>query len=143
MCSKKIESKCALVYIHPGMSAETIEHYIDKGYKGIILAGTGLGHAPKHTFKAIKRAISEGIVVVMALQTLWGFTGMDVYSNGRKLKELGVIPGDMIPETAFAKLCYVLGEYDDFDTIQRVMQTNIAGEILPYEDIRGYQILQG
>ena len=56
---------------------------------------------------------------------------------------MGVIPGDMIPETAFAKLCYVLGEYNNFNTIQRVMQTNVAGEILPYEDIRGYQILQG
>ncbi|MHA1110533.1 MAG: Glu-tRNA(Gln) amidotransferase subunit GatD [Promethearchaeota archaeon] len=143
ICSKKIESKCALIYIHPGMSTEIIDFYVDKGYKGIVLAGTGLGHAPKHTFKSIKRAISEGVSVVMALQTLWGFTGMKVYSNGRELLDLGVIPGDMIPETAFAKLCWVLGEYNDVETIHQVMQTNIAGEILPYEDIRGYQILQG
>jgi glutamyl-tRNA(Gln) amidotransferase subunit D len=141
--SKKIESKVALVYIHPGMSTEIIDFYVDKGYKGIVLAGTGLGHAPQHTFKSIKRAISEGISVVMALQTLWGFTGMNVYSNGRELLDLGVIPGDMIPETAFAKLCWVLGEYDDIESIHRVMKKNIAGEILPYEDIRGYQILQG
>ena len=79
----------------------------------------------------------------MALQTLWGFTGMKVYSNGRKLLDLGVISADMIPETAFAKLCWVLGNYQDQKEIRQVMQTNIAGEILPYEDIRGYQILQG
>ena len=143
ICSKKIESKVALVYIHPGMSTEIIDFYIDKGYKGIVLAGTGLGHAPIHTFKSIQRAISEEISVVMALQTLWGFTGMNVYSNGRKLKELGVIPGDMIPETAFAKLCWVLGEYSESETIKQAIRTNIAGEILPFEDIRGYQIRQG
>lgn len=143
ICSKKIESKCALVYIHPGMSTEIIDFYIDKGYKGIVLAGTGLGHAPKHMFNSIQRAISEGISVVMALQTLWGFTGMKVYSNGRELLDLGVIPADMIPETAFAKLCWVLGNYQDENKIKQVMQTNIAGEILPYEDIRGYQIQQG
>jgi glutamyl-tRNA(Gln) amidotransferase subunit D len=143
LCASKIESKCALIYVHPGMSTEIIDFYIDKGYKGIVLAGTGLGHAPKHTFKSIRRAISEEITVIMALQTLWGFTGMDVYSNGRKLKELGVIPGDMIPETAFAKLCWVLGEFSDPKSIRQQIQKNIAGEILPFEDIRGYQILQG
>lgn len=142
-CSKKIESKVALVYIHPGMTTDIIDFYVDKGYKGIVLAGTGLGHAPKHTFKSIKRAISEDVTVVMALQTLWGFTGMNVYSNGRKLLDLGVISADMIPETAFAKLCWVLGNYETKNEIQKVMKTNIAGEILPYEDIRGYQILQG
>ncbi len=142
-CSKKIESKCGLIYIHPGMSTEIIDFYIDKGYKGIVLAGTGLGHAPKHTFKSIKRAISEDVSVVMALQTLWGFTGMNVYSNGRELLDLGVIPGEMIPETAFAKLCWVLGNFEGKGEIKKVMQANIAGEILPYEDIRGYRILQG
>ncbi|MBN2155040.1 MAG: Glu-tRNA(Gln) amidotransferase subunit GatD [Candidatus Lokiarchaeota archaeon] len=143
VCSTKIESKCALVHIYPGMSAEIIDFYIDKGYKGMVFAGTGLGHAPNHTFKAIDRATSEDVTVVMALQTLWGFTGMDVYSNGRKLKDLGVIPADMIPETAFAKLCWILGECESKDEIRTLMITNIAGEILPREEIRGYRILQG
>jgi glutamyl-tRNA(Gln) amidotransferase subunit D len=139
-----IEEKVALIHSYPGMDPEIIEHYIDKGYKGLVLAGTGLGHFPHTTFKALERANQQGIVMTMVVQTLWGFTGMDVYVTGRELQGLGIIPGqNMLPETAYAKMVWALGKTQDRKEVERIMSTNIAGEITKGELPNGYQIMQG
>ena len=84
------------------------------GYRGIVIAGTGLGHVNKPLYPAIKRAIQKGVTVVMTVQTLWGFAQMYVYDTGRDLLDLGIIPMDnMLPETAYMKLAWVLGQTDD------------------------------
>ncbi len=142
--AKNIEEKVGLIYGYPGISSELIDFYVDKGYKGLVLAGTGLGHFPIDTFDSLKRAVDEDIPVVMTVQTIWGYTGMDVYEPGRKMKAIGVIPGqNMIPEVAFAKLSWILGNYDDPKEIKKLITTNIAGEITAREPMNGYQILQG
>jgi len=70
----------------------------------------------------------------MTVQTLHGFTGMNVYSTGRELLSLGVIPGrNMIPETAYAKLGWVLGQTSNNEEIKKLLLTNIAGEFVDRE----------
>ena len=82
--------------------------------------------------------------MVMALQTLWGFTGMDVYETGREEQALGIIPGlSMLPEVAMVKLMWVLGHEKDPTKIKALLQTNIAGEILAGEPPNGFLVLQG
>ena len=128
------EKKVALLYSYPGMSNELIHFYIDRGYKGIVIAGTGLGHVNTEIFDSIERAIQEGIVILMTVQTIHGFTGMNVYSTGRELLELGVIPGgNMIPETGYVKLGCVLGQKSNPDEIKELLLTNIAGEFVDRE----------
>jgi len=57
---------------------------------------------------------------------------MKVYSTGRDLLQLGVIPGeDMLPETAYVKLMWLLAKTSDLDELKRLMLTNYAGEITP------------
>ncbi|MFX1273965.1 MAG: Glu-tRNA(Gln) amidotransferase subunit GatD [Promethearchaeota archaeon] len=130
----QFEKKIALVYSYPGMKDEIIDFYVDKGYKGIVIAGTGLGHVDTELYPSIKRAIQEGIIVLMTVQTLHGFTGMNVYSTGRELLEIGVIPGrNLIPETAYVKLGCVLGRHDDPNEIKELLLTNIAGEFVERE----------
>ncbi len=142
--AKKIEDKIGMIYIHPGLSGDILNYYLDEGYAGIILVGTGLGHVPHSMYNAIKRAREMHVPIVMTVQTLWGYTGMNVYETGRELLALGVMPGkNMLPETAFAKLAWVMGNYTDSKEIRRVMQTNIAGEITLSEPMNGYQIFQG
>jgi len=142
-CYKKIEDKIGLIYIHPGISPDLIEYYIDKKYKGLVLAGTGLGHVPHKLFNTLERAIEEEIVIVMTVQTLWGFTGMDVYETGREEQKIGIVPGkNMLPETAFVKLCWALANFDDINQVKKIMQINIAGEIIKGEPENGYKILQ-
>jgi len=55
---------------------------------------------------------------------------MNVYSTGRDLLNANVIPGeDMLPETAFVKLMYVLGQTKKMEEIRKMMTENMVGEI--------------
>jgi glutamyl-tRNA(Gln) amidotransferase subunit D len=128
------EEKVALVHFYPGLSNEQIETYIDNGYKGLVLAGTGLGHVSTSVFESLERALEEEIVVLMTTQTLHGFVDMDVYSTGRELQQLGVLPGkSMLPEVAYVKMGWVLGQTDNIQKAKKLLQTNLAGEILDRE----------
>jgi len=53
-----------------------------------------------------------------------------VYSSGRKLLSAGVIPvGDMLPETAYVKLAWVLGQAVNKEEVRNMMLTNLKGEL--------------
>ena len=130
----KFEKKVALVYSYPGLDKELIDFYIDKGYKGIVFAGTGLGHVSTTIYESIERAVQEDIIVLMTTQTLHGFVGMNVYSTGRELQNLGVIPGkNMLPEVGYIKLGWVLGQTSNPQEVKEMLLKNIAGEIIERE----------
>lgn len=124
------ERKVALVKYYPGMDSEIIDFLVDKGYRGIVLEGTGLGHVGEWLIPSIRRAVEEGVVIVMTSQCLFGRVNMNVYTTGRKLLAAGVVPGeDMLPETAFVKLAWALKQFDNIEEVKKVMQTNLVGEI--------------
>jgi len=126
-----LEEKVALVKVYPGIDGEIINYYVDRGYKGILLEGTGLGHAPETIFNNIKYAVDSGLLVAMTSQCINGRVNMNVYSNGRKLLRLGVIPcEDMLPEVALVKMMYLLGNYP-LEEAKRLLTVNLKGEITP------------
>ena len=136
-----VESRVAFIKSYPGISGELIDYHVDKGYKGIVLEGTGLGHCPEEIIPSIKRARDSGIPVVMTSQCLYGHINMNVYSTGRKLITAGVISaGDMLPETAYVKLSWALGQTDEIEEVEKTMQTNIAGEIEDKSSIKYFLI---
>jgi len=135
----KFDEKVQLIKTFPGIDPEIIDFLVDKGYHGIVLEGTGLGHAPEYILPSIKRAIEEGVAVVMTSQCLWGRINMNVYRRGVELLKMGVIPGeDMLPETALVKLMWVLAHTRDLKEVRRLMLTNIAGEINPRTEPLSY-----
>ena len=122
------DENVSLLKFHPGFNPKIIDSIVDSNAKGIILEGTGLGHVNSKCNSAIKRAIDKGMFVGMTSQCLNGRIKMTVYSAGRDLRKLGVIPlEDMLPETALVKLMWAYGNYKD-EEIQKIMTTNIAGE---------------
>ncbi len=138
------EDKVTIQYYYPNMNPDIIDALVEKGYKGIVIAGTGLGHVNKPLYPALKRATDAGVSVVMCVQTLWGFAQMYVYDTGRDLLDIGVIPlGNMIPETAYMKLCWVLGHTYDPVEVKRMMTTPICRDMTEREPHNGYLILQG
>jgi glutamyl-tRNA(Gln) amidotransferase subunit D len=138
------EEKVSIVYYYPNMRPDIIDSLIDHGYRGIVIAGTGLGHVNKPLYPALKRAYDKGIAVFMTVQTLWGYVQMYVYETGREMMGLGVIPAaNMLPEVAYVKLCWVLGQTDNLDKVKEMMLTPIAGEITEREPYNGYLIYQG
>lgn len=125
-----IEPHVAFIKSYPGISGELIDYHVDKGYKGIVLEGTGLGHCPEGLIPHVARATDSKIPVIMTSQCLYGKVNMNVYSTGRKLISAGVISaGNMLPETAYVKLVWALGQTEDLEEVKNIMQTNIAGEI--------------
>ncbi len=133
------DSKVALIKFYPSITSEIIDFYVDKGYHGIVLEGTGLGHFPERLVESIRRAVEEGVIVVMTSQCLFGRINMHVYSTGRKYLEAGVIPGeDMLPEVAYVKLSWILARTRDPIEVRRLMLTNIVGEITPRHNVHLY-----
>lgn len=126
------EEKVSIVYYYPNMKPDIIDSLVDNGYRGIIIAGTGLGHVNKPLYPAIERAKKKGVHMFMTVQTLWGYAHMYVYDTGRDLMAKGIIPAEnMLPETAYIKLGWVLGQTDDPEEVKRLMLTPINDEITP------------
>jgi glutamyl-tRNA(Gln) amidotransferase subunit D len=131
----KLEEKVALVKIYPGMSPKIVDFYLNEGYKGIVFEGTALGHVPttiKETslIPFIEKARDKGVVMAMTTQCLFGRVNPHVYSNLREVSSRGVIYcEDMLPETAYVKLMWVLGHTNRPSEVKELMLKNIAGEI--------------
>jgi glutamyl-tRNA(Gln) amidotransferase subunit D len=124
--------KAALIKFYPGLDSAIIDWYVDKGVRGILLEGSGLGHVSKYCFDSIKNAVAKGVLVALASQCIWGKVNMNVYDTGRDLLSFGVIPmDDMFPETALVKLMWVLGQTDNTQEAVKLLKTNIAGEFSP------------
>ncbi len=124
------EQKVALLKSFPDMDSKMVDFFTKNGYKGLVLEGTGLGHVPKDLNKSLKNFLKKGIVV-MTSQCINGRINMNVYSTGRELEELGVIQGeDILPETAYIKLAWLLGNYKDKEEIKKLLRKNIRGEII-------------
>jgi len=141
----KFSKKVALVKIYPGFRAEQLDWY-EKNCEGIVLEGTGLGHTPiaetdqytknnPEIEQKLKQMTEKGILVYMASQCIHGRVNMNVYTNARKLLTVGVKPVYMLPEVAFIKLGWVLGHTKDPKEIDKLMQTNLAGEIISRSEL--------
>ena len=138
------EEKVTIVYYYPNMQPDIIDSLVNNGYKGIIIAGTGLGHINKPLYPAIRRATEKGVHIYMSVQTLWGYAHMYVYDTGRDLMAAGIIPAEnMLPETAYIKLGWALGQTTDREEVKRLMLTPINDEITKKEPYNGYLVYQG
>ena len=136
----KMEEKVGLLKIHINMFPEQFEFFLDKGFKGLIVEGTGLGHTPGHVpndlakihkkiLPAIKKLVDSGCVVVMTSQCIFGSVNLNVYDKGRDLLNCGVLSGeDMIANTALVKLAWLLGNYK-VEEVKRLVGENLRGEI--------------
>ncbi len=133
------DDKVALVKFFPGRAAEIINLLVDAGYHGLVIEGTGFGHVSEDAIEAIRRAVEEEIPVVIATQTIHGRVNLNVYSTGRKMLEAGVIPADdMIPETAYVKLSWVLDKTRNMEEVRRLMTTPLAMEMGERQSLRYY-----
>jgi len=138
------DDRVSLVYYYPGMKADIIDSLVDNGYKGIIIAGTGLGHVNRPLYPALDRARSAGVSIFMTVQTLFGFVQMFVYETGREIMELGVTPAaNMLPEVAYMKLGWALGQTADPEKVREIMLKPISRDITEREPHNGYLIYQG
>ena len=123
-----MEKRCILLQHFPGMDPKVFEDIILKS-KGVVIAGSGLGHVNENMIPLIKKACDSGTVVVITSQCLGGTTNLNIYNNGRDMLAAGVISvGDMLPETAYVKLMWVLANSNSKDEVIEMMTSSLAGE---------------
>lgn len=125
-----MEPKCALIKFTPGSGPEILDHYIDRGYRGLVLEGTGLGHVSTKWIPKIRKATDAKMPVIITSQCLNGRICDRVYDTGRDMLKAGAIEGeDTLPETALVKLMWVLGQTDEFDEAIEMLSEDLSGEI--------------
>ena len=134
----EMEDKVGLLKVHVNMFPEQFDFF--KGYKGLIIEGTGLGQTPgqipnpeaaihKKIYPVLKQLTDSGCVIVMTTQCLFGGVNMNVYDKGRDLLNVGVISGkDMLANTAFVKLSWLLAN-SELNEVKELIGTNLRGEI--------------
>jgi glutamyl-tRNA(Gln) amidotransferase subunit D len=124
------EPRVALVKFYPSMPKEYLSSLLGSGPRGVVFEGTGLGHINSQNIEVVKKFIDKKGLACMTSQCIWGRVDMNVYDTGRDLLKAGVVPlEDMLPETAFVKLMWVLANSRSPEEARGLMQDNLAGEI--------------
>ena len=100
----------------------------------MILEGSGIGQAPTNIkenlpiYEELKKFIKSKGIVVLTSQCIFGRVHPNIYTNCRRLADIGVIFGeDMLTETAFVKLAWLLGNYKK--DVKEMIKINLRGEI--------------
>ena len=132
------DDKVALIKFYPGQDPEILDYYLKKGYKGIVFEFMGIGQiansGPLNFIPKLKEVISKGMLIFAVPQTLYGRLDPFVYESARRLSDSGVIYlEDILPETAFVKLGFVIAhkEWKGSVATKMKMLENLAGEFNP------------
>lgn len=99
--------------------------------KALILKTFGTGNAPDTPafLDAIEHVAKQGTIIVDVTQCPEGMVELGLYEASSGLLNRGVITGvDLTPEAAVCKLMHLLGQSWPKEEVERLMQTNKAGE---------------
>ena len=121
-----------LLKLTPGLNPAVFDMLAAMGYKGIVVEAFGLGgfNVLGKGLRGIRRAVEDGVSVVVTTQCLYDSSDLRVYQVGNKLLDLGVIQArDMTSEAAMTKLMWGLGQGCDQAQIAELFNQNIAGEV--------------
>lgn len=132
-CISSFDPNVIVLKVTPGLPVEYLDHVIASDYHGIILEAFGAGNIPTTLVPFLHKARVKGMPVVILSQCKRGITQMQLYAVGQHALEAGAIPGgDMTVEAATTKLMWILSQTRDINTIKKMFQTNIVGEVTIY-----------
>ncbi len=138
--------KIGVLKAHPQMFKEEIKMF--SKFNGLVIEGTGFGNLAINKIDTLTKEheliykelakLSKKIPVVMSTQCIFGRVNHNVYDTGKKLQSIGVLGNysDMLPETTFIKLAWLLSNYKKTE-IKDLVNYNFRGEIskrLEYEE---------
>lgn len=107
-----------IVYADADMSSDLIDASVERGAKGIVVAGVGNGNMPKAALEACARASKGGVVVVRSTRVATGNVDRNVEVND---DELGLLASaDLNPQKSRILLSLALLKQRSLDDIQNL-----------------------
>lgn len=121
----------------PGLQANILENILQSGLcKSFLFRSLGAGNVPSEgefsLIPFIDKAVNKfKIPVLVSTKFIGGSTIMDIYEPGKLALNAGAISArDMTDVAAQVKLMWALAQgYSTKDEVQKIIQTNIVGEI--------------
>jgi L-asparaginase len=109
-----------IVYACADMAPDLIDASVERGAKGIIIAGVGNGNMPKSALDACKRATQKGVMVVRSTRVATGEVNRDVEV---KDDEVGTIASiELNPQKSRMLLAVALLKQRSAADIQRIFR---------------------
>ncbi len=122
-----------IIKVFPGIQFELFEEIMSESLKGIVLEAFGAGNIPGSAdaiLPIVRKARENGTVLVICSQCLKGSVSLGTYETSAALKEAGAVCAyDMTTEAAVAKLYYLFSCGYDADTVKRMMEEDLVGEL--------------
>ena len=119
--------------LFPGITETMIRHAFNTpGLRGVVLKTYGAGNAPTESsfLEVVREAVDRGLVIVNVSQCDNGMVDPHRYKTGSALYAAGVISGhDLTSEAAITKLMFLFGQDYDTETVKRLMETPLVGEM--------------
>ena len=110
-----------IVFADVDMPADLIDASVDKGAKGIVIAGVGNGNMNKASVDAAAAAVKKGVVVVRSSRVATGMVGRNVELDDDKLGF--VASNELNPQKSRILLSLALLKQRSAADIQRLFET--------------------
>jgi len=93
-----------LLKITPNMSGDIADFILEKGYRGVVCEGFGLGGIPGGLLEKLGGLVKCGVRVVVVSQCLYGGADLSVYATHKKAEALGLEAWALTGSAAFVRL---------------------------------------
>lgn len=128
----RLDTKVSLVKLIPGISPQYLNFALRES-DAVIVESYGVGGVPSWAFyDLIKKAESDGKIVVVTTQVQNEGSDLAVYHVGHRLKnDLGVLESyDMTLEATVAKLMWCMAQTSEQEEVKMLFYTPVANDIL-------------
>lgn len=123
----RLDRTVELLKMAMGMNSRAIYHMVDEGIAGLVIEALGQGNVPPEVVPGIRRAIDNGIPVVLVSRCFNGIV-QDVYGyegGGKQLHDLGAIfSNGLNGQKARIKLMVLLASGKDTEFIRLSFEEN-------------------
>ncbi len=110
-----------IVYSYANLGRERIDFLVEKGVKGIVLAGVGDGNTTDPALAALSNAVQKGVAVVRSSRTGSGLVVRNVEINDDQMGTIAAM--EFNPQKARILLMLALLKTDDAQKIQQTFAT--------------------